>query len=196
VTPPTLLLGGTLVLPLAMLAACTSRTLRERMLPWLALAPLPGIAAALLAVDAPPLAFGAGPVRLALALDLPGGILLGVAALLWTAAGAYAASYFSGSPKAGRFAVCWLMALAGCLGVFVAADMISLYALLGVLTLGATGLVMHDDTPRARRAAAVYVGLALTGEALALAVCSVLLGCVAFLPFDFVAIGRNTGVTG
>jgi formate hydrogenlyase subunit 3/multisubunit Na+/H+ antiporter MnhD subunit len=145
-----------------------SRTLRERMLPWLALAPLPGIAAALAAVDAPPLAFGAGPVQLALGLDLPGAILLGVAALLWSAAGAYAASYFSGSPKAGRFVVCWLMALTGCLGVFVAADMVSLYALLGLLTLGATGLVMHDDTPRARRAAAVYVGLALTGEALAL----------------------------
>ena len=28
--------------------------------------------------------------------------------------------------------------------------------------------MIHDDTPRARRAAAVYVGLALTGEALAL----------------------------
>ena len=60
------------------------------------------------------------------------------------------------------------MALAGCLGVFVAADMVSLYALLGLLTLGACGLVLHDDTPRARRAAAVYVGLALAGESLAL----------------------------
>lgn len=167
-TLPMLLLAGTLALPLAMLAACVVRALRGRMLGCLAIAPLPGIAAALLAADAPALVFGAGPVRLALALDLPGALLLGAAALLWTAAGAYAASYFGDSPKAGRFAVCWLMALAGCLGVFVAADMVSLYALLGLLTLGATGLVLHDDTPRARRAAAVYVGLALTGESLAL----------------------------
>ncbi len=87
-------------------------------------------------------------MRLTFALDLPGALLLGVAALLWSAAGAYAASYFGDSPKAGRFAVCWLMALAGCLGVFVAADMVSLYALLGLLTLGC-------DRPRdARRHAA------------------------------------------
>ena len=164
----TYLLGATLALPLAMLAACVLRAVRGRMLAWLMVAPLPGLAAAILAVGAAPLVIGTGPVRLTFALDLPGGLLLGVAALLWSAAGAYAASYFSGSPKAGRFAVCWLMALAGCLGVFVAADMVSLYALLGLLTLGACGLVIHDDTPRARRAAAVYVGLALAGESLAL----------------------------
>jgi len=164
----TLLLGATLALPLAMLAACVLRGLRERMLGWLAIAPLPGLAAALFAVDAAPLAFGGASVQLTFALDRPGALLLGVAALLWCAAGTYAASYFGGSPQAGRFAVCWLMALTGCLGVFVAADMVSLYALLGLLTLGSTGLVMHDDTPRARRAAAVYVGLALAGETLAL----------------------------
>jgi formate hydrogenlyase subunit 3/multisubunit Na+/H+ antiporter MnhD subunit len=164
----TYLLGATLALPLAMLAACVLRGVRGRMLAWLMIAPLPGLAAAILAVGAAPLVIGTGPVRLTFALDLPGALLLGVAALLWSAAGAYAASYFGGSPKAGRFAVCWLMALAGCLGVFVAADMVSLYALLGLLTLGACGLVIHDDTPRARRAAAVYVGLALAGESLAL----------------------------
>ncbi|MBL8528575.1 MAG: hypothetical protein JNL68_12890, partial [Burkholderiales bacterium] len=164
----TLLLGATLALPLAMLAACGLRGLRERMLGWLAIAPLPGLAAALFAVDAAPLVLGSGAARLTFVLDLPGAILLGVAAFLWAAAGAYAASYFSGSPGAGRFAVCWLAALAGCLGVFVAADMVSLYALLGLLTLGASGLVLHDDTPRARRAAVIYLGLALTGEVLAL----------------------------
>jgi formate hydrogenlyase subunit 3/multisubunit Na+/H+ antiporter MnhD subunit len=151
-----------------MLASCVLRGVRNRMSAWLVIAPLPGIAAAILAFDASPLVIGTGSVRLTFALDLPGALLLGVAALLWSAAGAYAASYFGGSPKAGRFAVCWLMALAGCLGVFVAADMVSLYALLGLLTLGAGGLVIHDDTPRARRATAVYVGLALTGESLAL----------------------------
>lgn len=164
----TFLLGATLALPLVMLAVCLVREARERMLGWLAIAPLPGLAAALVAIDAAPLVLGTGTVRLVFALDRPGALLLGVAALLWSAAGAYAASYFSDSRNAGRFAVCWLSALAGCLGVFVAADMVSLYALLGLLTLGASGLVIHDDTPRARRASAVYVGLALTGEALAL----------------------------
>ena len=68
------------------------------MLAWLAFAPLPGLAAALFAADAPPLVIGNGAVRLTFALDLPGALLLGVAALLWSAAGAYAANYFGGSP--------------------------------------------------------------------------------------------------
>ena len=42
----TYLLGATLALPLAILAACALRGVRSRMLAWLAFAPLPGLAAA------------------------------------------------------------------------------------------------------------------------------------------------------
>lgn len=162
------LLGATLGLPLAMLFACTSRGARDRMLPLVGLAPVPALAAALLVADGPPLVLGDGRVRLTLALDFPGSILLGVAAALWIAAGLYAASYMRDTPNRGRFVVCWLMAAAGCLGVFVAADMVSLYFLLALLTFGACGMVIHDETPRAWRSGAFYLGLALAGETLLL----------------------------
>ena len=54
---------------------------------WLWLAPLPGLAAALLARDAPPLVLDEAGLRLTLALDPAGAPLLGVAALLWIARG-------------------------------------------------------------------------------------------------------------
>ncbi|MGH6623468.1 MAG: proton-conducting transporter membrane subunit [Burkholderiaceae bacterium] len=154
--------------PLALLAACLFGSARERMLSLLVIAPLPALLAALFAVNWPLLQLGTGLYRPALALDLPGAVLLGAAALLWSAAGAYAASYQRDQPNSGRFVVCWLMALTGCLGVFVAADMATLYLMLAVMTLGATGLVFQDESSPARRAAAMYVALALFGESLVL----------------------------
>lgn len=154
--------------PLALLAACLVRSARARMLSLLAFAPLPALFTAVLAVDAPTLQLGSGLYRPALGLDGPGALLLGVAALLWSAAGAYAATYQRGAPNGGRFAVSWLFALTGCLGVFVAADMVTLYLMLAVMTLGATGLVFQDESSPARRASAMYVGLALFGESLVL----------------------------
>jgi formate hydrogenlyase subunit 3/multisubunit Na+/H+ antiporter MnhD subunit len=91
-----------------------------------------------------------------------------VASLLWIAAGAYAGPYLSDDAHGGRFAACWLLAAAGCLGVFVAADLVSLYAMLAMMTIGAGGLVIHDGTPRAWQAGATYVGLALAGESVLL----------------------------
>ena len=166
------LLAATLALPLALALACVSRAVRARMLSLLWLAPLPGLVAALGAVDGAPLVVGGAGLRLTFALDFPGAMLLGVAALLWSGAGAYAASYLRGAPDVGRFAVCWLLALTGCLGAFFVADLVGFYLMLALLTLGAAGLVIQDGTPRAWRSGIVYLTLALTGEA------AVLLGFV------------------
>ena len=159
-----LLLVATVAVPLAMLLACASAPLRRAMPALAVFAPLPALASALLAVGAPLLEFGPPRLRLALALDAPGAILLGVSALLWIAAGRYAWSYMRGTKSAGRFVTCWLAAMAGCLGAYVVADVVSLYAMLGLMTIGATGLVMHDESRRAWRAGAVYFGLAVAGE--------------------------------
>jgi formate hydrogenlyase subunit 3/multisubunit Na+/H+ antiporter MnhD subunit len=168
-TAATLLLVATPAVPLAMLLACLLPAGRARMLPLLAFAPVPGVLAAVAAWNAPAAALGSGLYRPTLALDAPGAILLGIAALLWIAAGAYAGTYQRKDANAGRFVACWLLALAGCLGVFVAADMPMLYLMLALLTLGASGLVFQDETPRARRAAGMYLGIALFAESLVLA---------------------------
>jgi formate hydrogenlyase subunit 3/multisubunit Na+/H+ antiporter MnhD subunit len=159
----TALLVATVAWPLALLAACAWAPVRRRMLAWLSIAPLPGLIAAL-GGSVPARLFGDGNVPLAVGLDRPGAILLGVASLLWIAAGAFAASYLRDTPHGNRFAAFWLLALSGCLGVFVVADLVSLYLMLGVLTCGACGMVIHDQTPRAWRSGAFYLGLALAGE--------------------------------
>ena len=157
-----------LAAPLAMLAACVFARVRRRMPALLPLAPLPALAAAVLAPGNAPLVLFPPPLRLSLTLDAPGAMLLGTAALLWIAAGAYAAVWLRGDPNAGRFAEWWLLTLAGSLGVFLAADLVSFYLTYSVVSLAAWGLVVHNGAPGARRAGSVYLALAVLGEALLL----------------------------
>ncbi|HVZ08598.1 complex I subunit 5 family protein [Rhodopila sp.] len=160
-------LAATLVLPLLMLLGCLRAGVRDRMVTWLVLAPVPGLWAALFAVnqslDLPPLL-----LRLRLSLDLPGAILLGVAALLWMAAGIYAAGWLRDDPRRGRIAVWWLLTLTGSLGVFVAADLVSFYLLYSLVSLAAYGLVIEAATADAQRVGLIYVAFAVVGEALLL----------------------------
>jgi formate hydrogenlyase subunit 3/multisubunit Na+/H+ antiporter MnhD subunit len=158
------LLTATFAVPLAMLAACLRPSVRARIAGWLWLAPLPGLAAALLAHDAAPVVVDEAGLRFTLALDPSGAILLGVAALLWMTAGAYAARSLLDDPKAARFAEWWLPTLAGSLGVFVTADLFGFYVAFALASLPAWGLVVHDETARARRAGAIYLALAVVAE--------------------------------
>ena len=153
-----------ILLPLAMLVACVRPDLRQRMQGLLWLAPLPALAAAFLAVDAPPIVLDPDGLQFTLALDRPGALLLGVAALLWSAAGAYARTYLARDPRRGRFAVWWLLTLAGSLAVFFVRDLASFYLAFAVVSLAAYGLVVQDATAAARRAGAIYLFLAVLGE--------------------------------
>ena len=131
----------------------------------LALAPVPALVAVLLAPAGTTLVLPEPPFRMTLALDVPGAMLLGVAAVLWIVAGAYASTYLRDDPNAGRFAEWWLLTLTGNLGVFVAADLVSFYLTYSVVSLAAYGLIVHDGTRGSLRAGIVYVALAVLGEA-------------------------------
>ena len=155
--------------PLLLLLACIIPQVRLRMLGVLVLAPLPALAAALYAAGAPPVVLDLPGMPLTLALDIPGALLLGPAALLWIGAGIYAARSMRGDPDCTRFEVFWLLTLTGSLGVFLAADLLSFYLTYAFVSLAAYGLVVQDGTPSARRAATLYVNLAVLGEALLLA---------------------------
>jgi formate hydrogenlyase subunit 3/multisubunit Na+/H+ antiporter MnhD subunit len=136
------LLFATLAVPLAMLSACVTQRARERMPALLALAPVPALVAALLAPAGTVLVLPEPPFRMTLALDAPGAMLLGAAALLWIIAGAYASAHLRGDPNAGRFAEWWLLTLTGSLGVFIAADLVSFYLTYSVVSLAAWGLIV------------------------------------------------------
>jgi formate hydrogenlyase subunit 3/multisubunit Na+/H+ antiporter MnhD subunit len=159
----TLLLLATVALPLAMAFACLWPCPRRRMIAWLALAPLPGLAASLLVPAGDAVVLDAR-LEMMLALDRPAAVLLGVASLLWSAAGAYAGAYLGGKPKAGQFATCWLLTLAGSLGCFIAFDLVTFYLAFALASLPAYGLVVHDGTERAWRAGRIYLVLTLAGE--------------------------------
>lgn len=158
------LLLATMLLPLGMLAAMAWPGPRARMPFLLALAPLPGLAAALLAEGQPPLVLYADWLRLSVTLDGPAALLLGVAALLWSAAGHYAGAYLGAKPGGARFSGWWLITLAGSLGVFIAGDLVTFYLAFALVSLAAYGMVVHDRTDAARRAGSVYLLLAVVGE--------------------------------
>ncbi|MGZ5904648.1 MAG: complex I subunit 5 family protein [Reyranella sp.] len=160
------LLIATLATPLVLLLACLWRRLRGSMPALLVLAPLPGLAAAILAIGGTPLAFDQPQLRISLALDVPGAILLGVAALLWSAAGVYAFTNLRGRANSARFVVCWLLTLTGSLGVFIAADLLGFYLFFALVSLPAYGLIVHDDEDgTAQRAGGVYMAFTVLGEA-------------------------------
>jgi len=156
---------ASVAVPALMLLACTVSAMRERMLSFLWVAPLPGLLTACIAPNAAPLVIDLPQARLTLALDMPGAILLGVCALLWAAAGWYATSYLRDVPNRGQFAGRWLLTLIGNMGVFVAADLLSFYLFFAIVSLAAYGLVVFDNTDKARRAGIIYLVLAILGEA-------------------------------
>jgi formate hydrogenlyase subunit 3/multisubunit Na+/H+ antiporter MnhD subunit len=161
------LLVATLFLPLILAGAALKPFIRRRALDLLPLAPLPGLLAALLA-PGERLLVAPDPMRMVLALDTPGTVLLGGASLLWLGAGLYARTYMRGDPRAGSFAIWWLLTLAGSLGVFIVADVASFYLVFALASLPAFGLVAHERTQRAARAGFWYMALAMLAEAVLL----------------------------
>jgi formate hydrogenlyase subunit 3/multisubunit Na+/H+ antiporter MnhD subunit len=161
--PAILVLIVALPLALALMAPFLARPLK--ILAWAA---VPGLVAAFAigpeAVDVPFAVLG-----LSLAVDRIGGIFLGFGSLLWLLAGIYARSYMAGSPRAGEFSAFWLVTLAGTLGTFVAADIVTFYMSFALMSLASYALVVHDREPAAWRAGRVYIFLAVFGETALLA---------------------------
>jgi len=159
-----LLLASALLAPLLLAAGCLSVRFRARALAVLIVAPLPALAAAILVPEGR-FAFFPPPFRLTLVLDQPGAILLAGAALLWSAAGAYAASSMARDPAAPRFAIWWLLTLGGSLGLFIVGDVVNFYLLFTLASLAAYGLIIHEQSAPAHRAGVIYIVLALLAEA-------------------------------
>lgn len=159
------LLAVSLIAPLALLAACLRPAWRQAVPAWLTVAPLPALAAALVVLGGTPLSVELPALRLGLTLDLPGALLLGVSALLWSAAGLYAAAFLERTTARLRFVVCWLLTLTGSLGIFMADDLVGFYLLFALASLPAYGLIAHDDNAPAWRAGAVYIAFTVLSEA-------------------------------
>ncbi len=162
------LLVATLAAPLIVVAiflAPHSRALARLLTP---LAAAPALGAAALAIGGAPFGADLPALRVSLWLDRPGGLLLFAAALVWLIVSLFALGEGQGRPNADRFAVSWLLTMAGSLGVFIAADLLTFYLVYALVSVPAYYLVAHDQEPASRRAGGVYMAFALIGEAVLL----------------------------
>ena len=181
------LLVAALAAPLAVLVIFLAPGLRGFARALIPLAGAPALVAAALAIGGAPLGAGLAALRMSLSLDRPGGLLLLAAALVWLIASLIA---FPRAPAAvaaiadrgwrdqrsrlqaldgvygsDRFAVAWLLTMAGSLGVFIAADLLTFYLVYALVSIPAYYLVARDEDSTSKRAGAVYLAFALLGEA-------------------------------
>jgi formate hydrogenlyase subunit 3/multisubunit Na+/H+ antiporter MnhD subunit len=162
------LLAATLATPLMVLAVFLSRRLSDLARALAPFAPLPALGAAILAIGGAPFAFELPALRMNLSLDQPGAMLLAAAALVWTAGSVFARADMTAGANAGRFAVTWLLTMAGSLGVFIAADLLTFYLVYALVSVPAYCLVAADEDAASSRAGAVYMAFTLLGEAVLL----------------------------
>ncbi len=154
-----------LLLPLTGALACASPHVSRNVMPrLLGLVPLPAFFAAVFAYGQPSFRIG----TFGFSMDAPGAMLLGSAAVLWSAAGFFALASLGSGPSFGRFQVFWLLTMTGSFGVFLASDLLSFLTMFALASLPAYGLVVQDGTPAAQLAGKVYLAFALVGESLLL----------------------------
>jgi hydrogenase-4 component B len=128
------------------------------------LGPLPALLAALTLSEGARLELPWLFLGTALGLDATAQLYLLFTAILWLAAGVYAAFAFRGTPHVGRFHTVFLLTMAGNFWLIVGQDLFSFYAGFAIMGLAAYGLVVHDGSPLALRAGKVYLVMALFGE--------------------------------
>ncbi|MGM0450117.1 MAG: complex I subunit 5 family protein [Pseudomonadota bacterium] len=136
----------------------------------LALAGLPLVVLAAVSVDGPMTESHPGLlIGVTLGVDGLRWPLLCLVAALWTLAGAIAGPYLAESRDRARFAVFWLVCLAGNAGLILAQDVVTFYSAFALMSFSAYGLIVHEGNGQARAAARLYMGFAVCGEGLLLA---------------------------
>lgn len=100
---------------------------------------------------------------MSLRVDALSWTLSALAALLWLLAAVYSLGYLHGGARGRRFWVFLLVTLGGAQGAFLAGDVFTLFLCFEVMSLSAYFLVVHDDTPAARRAGTKYLYLSVCG---------------------------------
>ncbi len=133
-----------------------------RLAPWAA---LPGLLGALLPAGSDQsvswLLLGSS-----LGLDATGRSFLFLFAVLWLAAGLFTRGYLADDPEKKRFWIFFLVTMSGNLGVPLARGILDFYLFFALMSFAAYGLVVHDNSPAARRAGRLYLSLVLAGEVL------------------------------
>lgn len=100
------------------------------------------------------LSFAAGSLRTLLVL---------VTAVLWAMTGLTCPPYFAGAERCNRFYLFWFLTLGALMGVFLAADLYTLFVFFEIMSFTSYVWVAQNETPEALRAAATYLAVAVVG---------------------------------
>jgi formate hydrogenlyase subunit 3/multisubunit Na+/H+ antiporter MnhD subunit len=159
---------GMIALPLVMALLLLWPAMRPVVVRALGLAPLPALLLLPAAWSDASLQFTL-PGGWTFVVDQPGALMLLASAVLWIIGGFAASRWLTQREGQGRFALWWLLTLAGSLGVFVAGDVAGFYALYALASLPAYGLIVFEGSEGERRAGRIALAAALLGEGLILA---------------------------
>ena len=103
-------------------------------------------------------------LHLAFAVEPLGMMFALIASFLWIVTSFYAIGYMRGhnEPNQTRFYMCFAIAISSAIAVAFSANMFSLFISYEVLTLSTYPLVTHSQTPEAKRAGRVYLGILMS----------------------------------
>lgn len=92
-----------------------------------------------------------------------GGLYSVITALLWTLAAMFAPRYFQGKISTPRYIFFFLITLGATAGVFLAADLMTLFLFFEVMSLASCAWVAHEETKKALEATKTYLTISVTG---------------------------------
>jgi hydrogenase-4 component B len=102
-------------------------------------------------------------IKMSLQVDLFGSVFALFSSAVWFLAVLASIPYLKHDLKQTRYFVFLVMTLAGCLGVFLSGDFLSLFLFFELMTLAAYALVVHNQTGEALAAGANYLYLGVLG---------------------------------
>ncbi len=107
---------------------------------------------------------GFGGWGLNLELDGFRAVYATVAALMWLGTGLFSREYFSSHYKSlGRYNFFYLFTLGATMGVFLGADLFTVFIFFEIMSFTSYTWVVHDETPEAMRAGQTYLAVAVFG---------------------------------
>lgn len=87
-----------------------------------------------------------------------------VAALMWLGTGLFSREYFASHYKSlGRYNFFYLFTLGATMGVFLGADLFTVFIFFEIMSFTSYTWVVHDETPEAMRAGQTYLAVAIFG---------------------------------
>ena len=92
-----------------------------------------------------------------------GSLLALVSAFLWAATGLNCPSYFAAAEGCNRFYFFWLLTLGALMGVFLAADLFTLFVFFEMMSFTSYVWVVQNETEEALRAGQTYLAVAVIG---------------------------------